>query len=142
MAQGYLMPYGVLKLVEFFCTLVAWTTVVDEYNADDYIFEEGNRVRPSFHITICIVAWILSLIVFVLLVFLPNIAAKISKISYAVSHFITGVLVLIAASLMADTFSSHSGYHTFKAGATFGIISALLIIGEAFLYLVKPLPAE
>ena len=142
MGKAYMVPFGALKLIEFFCTMVAWTTVVDQYNADNYVFEEGNRVRPSFHITICIVAWILSILVFILNVAVPNIAAKIDKVSYAVSHFIVGCLVLIAASLIADTFSSHSGYHTFKAGGAFGIISAIVIIADSFLYLVKGVPKD
>ena len=138
----YLMPYGVVKIVEFICTLIAWATIVDQYNADTYIFEEGNRIRPSFHITICIIAWILSILAFILLVALPNIASKINTASYALSHFIVGCLVLIAASLMCDTFSQHSGYHTYKAGAAFGIIGAVVIIADAFLFVVRPLPKD
>lgn len=140
MAVEYLVPFGVLKLIEFFCLLFAWTTAVNQYNMDrhDYIFND-KRSKPAFHITICIIAWLFTLIwsILNLVGICDKFKMKIKNIVFGTIHFILGLLVLLAASLLADVFSSHSGFHTFKAGATFGIISALVLFVDAVVHVVK-----
>lgn len=134
MDKHYMVPFGLLKIIEFIFTLISWVTVVAVYDPDSWAFDD-RITKPAFHIAICVIACAFTIISFLLNACGVQIAAH--KILNAFIHFILGVLVLIAASLLVDVFSSRENYDTYKTGGAFGIISGLVLICESFVHLLR-----
>ena len=135
-ASSYMVPYGILKIVEFVCLLVSFSITADQYRGgkDDYVLEEGNTIRPPLYIFMCVITWI-----FCLLSFILNMAGKFptSRTVDVIVHFVLGALVLFFASLFANTFSQHKEDKALKASVALGVISSILLIVDAFLYVIR-----
>jgi len=142
--SGYLIPLGALKVVEILCLLIGFSTVESAINYVDV----GNRAwRYNFHIAMCIIAWLYTIVWFIVSLFGLIKRENIVNIITAVAHFILGILTLVASSvLLANLLDQIDivkifGY-TFKktdeikAGCAFGIISGLLLIVDGIFHIV------
>lgn len=146
--SGYLIPLGALKVVEILCLLIGFSTVestISEVSVGD------RGWRYNFHIAICIIAWLYTIIWFIVSLFCLIKRENIVNIITAVAHFILGILALAAASALLDKYlegedlakkiakimgRTFKGSDELKAGCAFGIISGLLLIADGILHIV------
>ena len=126
LTKKYMFPYGVFKLLEWFCLLIAWSTVT------------GYPSDPPFHMVICIIAWLI-----VTVDFIANICHQCHKLTFSNKHIIIGafyvflaLLVLIAACTFVSEISTMKNSSTFKCGGAFGIISAGILTVDGILVII------
>ncbi|XP_015779247.1 PREDICTED: uncharacterized protein LOC107357109 [Acropora digitifera] len=152
---GLNMPYiksipGILKIVEFFTLLLAFSIAGNAYSYVSYYgyyhyyysYSWGNM---DFFLFATVTSWIVVLIFFVLFAF--NIIAKINlnldwNLPVLVFAVIAAILILISSSLVAHDISPASGVHhpiydKLRAGVAFGYISMLVLIGDAVVHVLK-----
>jgi len=145
---GYIVPLGAVKIAEIICLLIGWSTVADQVRPIEIKYRSKN---VNFFLAICILAWLFVIVWFIcnLLKLFSKLAIPMKHIVFAVIHFVFAILVLIAASLLAnDTTKSVTicafnqcttyefGNDTIKAGAAFGIISALILFADGVFHIV------
>lgn len=156
---GLNMPYiksipGILKIVEFFTLLLAFSiagnaysyvsSFVSYYGYYNYYYSH-NWGDMDFFLFATVTSWIFVLAFFVLFAF--NIIAKINlnldwNLPVLVFAVIAAILILISSSLVAHDISPASGVHypiydKLRAGVAFGYISMLVLIGDAVVHVLK-----
>lgn len=131
--RNFLIPFGVLKVIEIFCLMIAFSTVEGQVSGWYY---RGWQV--NFHLTICIMAFVIVTIWFILDLFgvLNNITIRRKNFIFALIHFIMAVFVVFASSFLTDRYSRLGNARTITAGGAFGIISAIFLVVDAFLRLI------
>ncbi|XP_044175675.1 uncharacterized protein LOC122947241 [Acropora millepora] len=141
---GLNMPYiksipGILKIVEFFTLLLAFSIAGNAYA---FLYKYG---ALDFFLFATVTSWIFVMVFFVLFAF--NIIAKINlgldwNLPVLVFAVIAAILILISSSLIAPDLSHASGVHRpiydkFRAGVAFGYISMFVLIGDAVVHVLK-----
>lgn len=129
---------GILKIVEFFTLMIAFSVA-----ADTIVFSSWGRM--DFFLFVTVTSWLVVIAAFVLFAF--NVIAKINVtwdwnipvLGFAV---IAAILLLLCSSLLADDVRRSGGYHTafldrLRAAAAFGFISMFVFIGDAVVHFMK-----
>lgn len=148
---GLNMPYiksipGILKIVEFFTLLLAFSIAGNAYASIHY-----NYGDMDFFLFATVTSWIIVMVFYVLFAF--NIIAKINlnvdwNLPVLVFAVIAAILILISSSLVAHDVSQvptgfyvHSilaaFYNKLRAGVAFGYISMFVFIGDAVVHVLK-----
>lgn len=141
---GLNMPYiksipGILKIVEFFTLLLAFSIAGNAYA----FFPKNGHM--DFFLFATVTSWIFVMVFFVLFAF--NIIAKINlgldwNLPVLVFAVMAAILILISSSLIAHDLSSASGvdhpiFDKLRAGVAFGFISMFALIGDAVVHVLK-----
>lgn len=139
--KTYLLPYGVFKIMEFFCFLVTWTTVTDQFSNDEYNVSHS-QTKSALLAAVCVIGWLFSLLWFALYFTGVCVQIKVPRknLLNAALHLVLGILVLVAASFITDVFAKHNSFHTFKSSAVFGLSAGILLILDSILHVVKGEP--
>lgn len=147
---GLNIPYiqsipGILKIVEFFTLLLAFSVGGNAYASLHF-----NYGDMDFFLFATVTSWIMVLVFFVLFAF--NVIAKINvdldwNLPVLVFAVIAAILILISSSLVAHDVSFSTDYiiHPFlasyfnkvRAGVAFGFISMFVFIGDAVVHVLK-----
>ncbi|XP_074617264.1 uncharacterized protein LOC141876505 [Acropora palmata] len=146
---GLNMPYiksipGILKIVEFFTLLLAFSIAGNVYSYFSY-YRYYYSSGMDFFLFATVTSWIFVMVFFVL--FALNIIAKINlnldwNLPVLVFAVMAAILILISSSLVAHDLSPVSGVHhpiydKLRAGVAFGYISMFVLIGDAVVHVLK-----
>merc|ERR1712168_213052 len=128
--QKYLVPFGLMKGVEFITILIGWAIFAD-WTAGWWAV----HARIQYFIAIGVISWL-----FVIIWFLLNILKITDKITvspknmvFAVIHFVFGVLLLIGAGVVS-TWGRY--YSNVTAGIAFGYIGSIVLLFDGVLHIV------
>ena len=146
-AKKYMLPLGIIKVFEFLFLLVAWTTSISAQTdgGTEYVkkYFDGSEVRPAFHIAMCILSWVF--VVFWFILGVGGILGKCHGIVSSIFHFVLGVMLLVASSLVTDVISGTEN-DKYLTSCAFGLISAIVMLIDAFVHvfmgLADPKPDE
>jgi len=123
----YLVPLGILKMLETIFLIVGFSTVVES--------DLNRGVEIKFHIAICVIAFVLCVVWFLVNIFVNISYNTILKCVVGAFHFILGALVMIASSMVIHMVVTFDGMHNLKTGGAFGILAACCIVIDGFLHL-------
>ena len=129
--KAYLVPYGLIKAIEFITLLIGWAIFID--------LTSGHRqVHPriGYFIAIGIISWLFVIVWFVLCVAKITNQLNLSprNIWFAGIHFVFGVLQLIGACCVAYM----GGYYAkLDTGIAFGFIGSFLLIFDGVVHIVR-----
>ena len=124
----------VMKLVEFIFLLVSWTSATDLYH-DEQITVDGRLAQLSFFIIVAVIAWIFTVIWFILNITKVCTFDDVTPTVNTVIHLVLASLILTASILMIDGLPLTQNLYTKKGGGGFGLASALLMIVDAITFL-------
>jgi len=129
--KAYLVPYGLLKAIEFITLLIGWAIFVDLTSGTPWPVHP----RVKYFIAIGIISWLFVIVWFVLCVLKVTNEMKLSpkNLWFAGIHFVMGVLQLIGACCVANT----GGHYTkIDMGIAFGFIGSFVLIFDGVVHIV------
>jgi len=132
--RGYLVPFGLMKCIEFFTLLIGWSTWANWTSG--WVWYTPSKVE--YFLAVSIIAWLFVMIWFLLNIFKITNKIQVSpkNVVFAIPHFILGVLVGIGALLMAIYCEGACGWSSLTTGWVFGFISAGVLIFDGILHIV------
>jgi len=129
--KAYLVPYGLLKAIEFITLLIGWAIFVDLTSGVPSFLVHS---RVEYFIAIGIISWLFVIVWFVLCVLKVTNEMNLSpkNIWFAAVHLVIGVLQLIGACCVAE----YGGYTRIDMGIAFGFIGSFVLIFDGVVHIV------
>lgn len=126
--QRYIVPFGIIKGVEFLTILIGWSLFID-----------GRGGRVEYFIAVGIISWLFVIIWFILNIFkiTDNISVSFKNVVFACFHFVLGILLLIGAIVITPFAGHWLGSSRIDAGVAFGYISAIVLLLDGAVHIVK-----